>query len=224
MARPTPSWSVPEPTPPPEPAPAQPPPSTPQARPAATAAKATDAVQASAAEVVDTLEQRTRQAVRVGLETYDSLPPIEHWPGALYRTVVLAPISWVWNSIFAFVHSPRTHRYVLRLSVVTILYYVALFFALLAYIGFVSVWFPHAGSTKAIWLQYGYVLHRYQSTHGGLVTDFKARWTPQLAKRAHRTQTCTLYPMLQMASCIRTIVRKYPTLPSHSFWTIKRTT
>ncbi len=85
----------------------------------------------------------------------DTLPPPAEWPAALFGLLVVQPTMSVARALLAFVTSPRTHRVVLRLGVLTTLLWTALFLAMVAYIGFVRVWLPQVGLRKTVWLQYG---------------------------------------------------------------------
>lgn len=109
------------------------------------------------AQLAAEVEARTLQAIQTGLKVYASIPPVLDWPSIAVQALVLAPLATAWNAVVALITSPRVHRFVLRLSVLASLYCVALFVAVFAYIGFVSIWAPHAGTKKAVWLQYGYV-------------------------------------------------------------------
>ena len=111
----------------------------------------------SADVVLAELQARARQALADGVMFVDSLPNAREWPGLLWAMFVAAPVAAATEMLTAFLSSPRLHRLLLRFSVATIVYWAALFVAILAYIGFVKVWAPHAGAVKTIWLRYGSV-------------------------------------------------------------------
>ena len=85
----------------------------------------------------------------------DSLPPVAQWPQIIFQAVVVIPLTALANFVIKVVTSPRTHRIALRLSVLTTHSWIALFLAILAYVGFLRVWLPQAGLRKTVWLQYG---------------------------------------------------------------------
>ncbi|KAN0064868.1 hypothetical protein ACQY0O_001925 [Thecaphora frezii] len=85
-----------------------------------------------------------------------ALPPITEWPRLALNHVVLAPIGTLLLATRNFMLSPRTHRIVVRLGLLGAIFWSALAFAIISYIGFYRVWVPEVGLRKDVWLQYGY--------------------------------------------------------------------
>lgn len=83
------------------------------------------------------------------------LPPPAEWPSALLSYLVIDPLLAVTRISIDVLVSPRTHRIVLRLGVLTTLFWTGLFLAIAAYVGFYRAWVPDIGLTRAVWLQYG---------------------------------------------------------------------
>lgn len=85
-----------------------------------------------------------------------SLPHPRYWPTLLLTTLVLDPIRTLISNVILLVTSPRTHRVVLRLSVLASLFWAALALAILASIGFYRAWVPDVGRVEEVHLQYGH--------------------------------------------------------------------
>lgn len=83
------------------------------------------------------------------------LPHPKYWPGLLFSFFVLDPLRALVYNFVALVTSPRTHRAVLRLSVLFSLFWAAVALAILAYIGFYRAWVPDVGRSEDLYLQYG---------------------------------------------------------------------
>ncbi|KAL9940037.1 hypothetical protein V8E36_000742 [Tilletia maclaganii] len=83
--------------------------------------------------------------------TLDALPPPTTWPSHIIDTLILQPLAF----ILAIITSPRTHRLILRLSLLTTVFWAALALAIAAYIAFYNAWVPHLGLRVPVWLQYG---------------------------------------------------------------------
>lgn len=94
-----------------------------------------------------------------GLQTlYDfiiALPHPRYWPAMLTSIFIVEPLTALFTTFIALVTSPRTHRAVLRLSILASLFWAALILAILAYVGFYRAWVPHAGRIEEVHLQYG---------------------------------------------------------------------
>lgn len=83
------------------------------------------------------------------------LPHPRHWPGLLATYFLLDPIRALAANVIALITSPRTHRVVLRLSILTGLFWTAVILAVFAYIGFYRAWVPEVGRMEELFLQYG---------------------------------------------------------------------
>jgi hypothetical protein len=84
------------------------------------------------------------------------LPPPQQWPAQVVSYFVVDPLLALFRFVLDVAISPRTHRIVLRLSVLTSLVWVALGLAIAAYVGFYRAWVPDIGLSRSVWLQYGY--------------------------------------------------------------------
>lgn len=84
-----------------------------------------------------------------------SLPHPRYWPGLLISFFLLDPLRSLATTFIGLVTSPRTHRVVLRLSILASLFYAALILAILAYVGFYQAWVPDVGRMEELYLQYG---------------------------------------------------------------------
>lgn len=84
-----------------------------------------------------------------------NLPHPRYWPGLLLTYFFLDPLRALIANVIALVTSPRTHRVVLRLSILTALFWTAVVLAILAYIGFYRAWVPEVGRVEELFLQYG---------------------------------------------------------------------
>ncbi|KAE8253722.1 hypothetical protein A4X13_0g3680 [Tilletia indica] len=83
--------------------------------------------------------------------TLDALPPPTTWPSHILDTCLIQPLTF----ILAIITSPRTHRLILRLSLLTTVFWTALALAIAAYIAFYNAWVPHLGLRVPVYLQYG---------------------------------------------------------------------
>lgn len=84
-----------------------------------------------------------------------SLPHPRYWPSLLLNYFVLDPLRVLTTTLLALITSPRTHRVVLRLSVLFALFWTSLILAIFAYIGFYRVWVPDVGRLDQVHLEYG---------------------------------------------------------------------
>jgi hypothetical protein len=88
-------------------------------------------------------------------EALAQLPPAAEWPALAFHATVIAPLAALARTIVALVVSPRTHRLVLRLGVLSAVVWAALALAVVAYVGFYRAWVPDIGHTFDVWLHYG---------------------------------------------------------------------
>lgn len=86
----------------------------------------------------------------------NDLPPPNLWPSALLSFFVIDPLISLTRLIIDIVVSPRTHRFVLRISVLSGIFWTALGLAVAAYVGFYRAWVPDIGISNEVWLQYGH--------------------------------------------------------------------
>ncbi|CAO1619182.1 unnamed protein product [Parajaminaea phylloscopi] len=84
-----------------------------------------------------------------------ALPHPRYWPGLLFSFFVLDPLRALASNVIALITSSRTHRVILRLSILISLFWAALVLAILAYIGFYRAWVPEVGRIEELYLQYG---------------------------------------------------------------------
>lgn len=103
----------------------------------------------------DALGVPIEQRLQSLLDFILSLPHPRYWPSLAFSAFVLDPLRSAGLALLALVTSPRTHRVVLRLGILTSLFWAAVALAVLAYIGFYRAWVPDVGRMEEVHLQYG---------------------------------------------------------------------
>lgn len=88
-------------------------------------------------------------------EAIQSLPAPSQWPSIAFNYVVIEPLMTLVSSVTALILSPRTHRLVLRLGVLGVIFWTAAALSVAAYVGFYRAWVPDIGHRLDVWLQYG---------------------------------------------------------------------
>ncbi|PWN41549.1 hypothetical protein IE81DRAFT_171480 [Ceraceosorus guamensis] len=88
-------------------------------------------------------------------DALSQLPPPSLWPGLALQYLVIDPLLALLDNITALILSPKTHRLVLRLSVLGGIWTTAVALAIAGYVGFYRAWVPHIGHSYDVWLQYG---------------------------------------------------------------------
>ncbi|UZJ51841.1 hypothetical protein CBS101457_001161 [Exobasidium rhododendri] len=86
----------------------------------------------------------------------NNLPPPAEWPSKVLSYVVVDPLLALAGLFLDIVISPRTHRFVLRIGVLSAIFWTAFGLALAAYVGFYRAWVPSIGVQTDVWLQYGF--------------------------------------------------------------------
>lgn len=86
----------------------------------------------------------------------NNLPPPAMWPSTLLSYFVIDPLLSLTRVIIEIVVSPRTHRFVLRIGVLSAILWTAFGLAIAAYVGFYRAWVPDIGLRNDVWLQYGH--------------------------------------------------------------------
>ena len=86
----------------------------------------------------------------------NDLPPPNEWPAAMLSYFVIDPLLSLIRIVIEIVISPRTHRFVLRIGVLSAIFWTALSLAIAAYVGFYRAWVPDIGISSEVWLQYGH--------------------------------------------------------------------
>ncbi|PWN35283.1 uncharacterized protein FA14DRAFT_160500 [Meira miltonrushii] len=89
-------------------------------------------------------------------EALERLPPPNQWPSQVLSYLVVDPLLALFRFVLEMAINPRTHRIILRLSVLSALFWTALGLAIAGYVGFYRAWVPDIGLTRTVWLQYGY--------------------------------------------------------------------
>lgn len=86
----------------------------------------------------------------------NDLPPPNMWASSLLSYFFIDPLLRLTRIIIDIVVSPRTHQFVLRIGVLSAIFWTAFALAIISYVGFYRAWVPNIGIQNEVWLQYGY--------------------------------------------------------------------
>lgn len=86
----------------------------------------------------------------------NDLPPPNLWASSLMSYFIIDPLLILSRIVIDVIVSPRTHRFVLRIGVLSAIFWTAFALAIISYVGFYRAWVPDIGIENQVWLQYGY--------------------------------------------------------------------
>jgi hypothetical protein len=86
----------------------------------------------------------------------NELPPPNLWASSLLSYFVIDPLIGITRMLIELSVNPRVHRFVLRIGVLSAIFWSAFILAIISYVGFYRAWVPDIGIENQVWLQYGY--------------------------------------------------------------------
>lgn len=89
-------------------------------------------------------------------EFVNNLPPPNLWASSLLSYFIIDPLLGLTRILIEIVVSPKTHRFVLRIGVLSAIFWTAFALAIISYVGFYRAWVPDIGIRNEVWLQYGH--------------------------------------------------------------------